>query len=181
MMFFRNHITQRIFALIVFVAIVPYLFAVQSQSETTSKISSWIQEYIDDDATDLRNKITALQSTEKGTSDFLKEVSLLITQHSEAFSLSIPENSESDEDIYHLLLSEWVEYQQTDNGMGAAAITERGSKFGFQIEKLYRTVTPLFESTRPVSQHYVITRIESLLLTHIHLLPMVGGTAIGAP
>lgn len=181
MSIFRFHILRHVLILATIATMLPFLLLQQTGSTSVGKVTHWVQNFLDEDATDLREQIRLIEHGEQKPEGVLKKISTLISEHSEAFQIPVPVENPSEEDIYLILLHEWVEHQQNGNGMGATALAERNSKNGFHVEKLYRAAHQALAQN--FTQYYLVLEKVMIGITFIryHLIPLSGGVAIGAP
>lgn len=181
MQIFRTHTIKCAIVGLLTVSLLPFLFQKNGNLSSEDKLASWLQTFLLENGNrEVAEKLHTLSASESGTAAYLKQASRIISDHSDYFSLPVSSEGNNDEEIFQLLLHEWAEYQHGSD-MSSAVFLDRSSHNGFNVEKYYKIHA---DATQDFSKiKYQITQSTRVLIPLIrhHILPLIGGTAIGAP
>lgn len=145
----------------------------------------WLESHLKTQNDTVLDEIEALSNNSKELESVIREASELVLSYSDDFELPIANDSDesSKEDLYHLLLTEWNNYQNSASGMGKAVFVQ-----SIKSQTILPSDSHFFSSavTKKLT-HYDIDQITDLNSHELSssnafiLSPHKSGTAIGAP
>lgn len=182
MSIFRLHTLRIPLVVLITLSVLSFLFHDQKSVKQEDKVVNWLQSLmLEQHDAEVNSKLASLSYQGSDTSDFLKEATQIIRDHSDHFKLPIDSSQSSDEEIYQLLLVEWTEFQQTNSGMNATTNVDRSSKNGFYLEKYFKTASDAVKDFSKTTHTIYTTSLDVIQFIRHNILPLIGGTAIGAP
>lgn len=185
MKIFRTHIARisSFFLLLIGMAL---HFAKPINNKTgQDAFTSWLGSHLKTQNDTVLHEIEALSENSSELETVIRRASELVYSHSEDFKLPVSENDEhsSEEDLYHLLLTEWNNYQTSGSGMGKAVFLQNikpqtvlpsdGHYFSSALSK--NALTFDLDHVTDLGSHELAAGNEYILS------PLKSGTAIGAP
>ena len=134
MYIFRLHTIRLTILLMLATGMVPFLSSWQTASAEPDEFTNWLTKLAKEDNRDQANdKIRELDTSHN--SDVIRQASQLVVTNSEWFSLPLDGQSEpTDEEVYELIKTAWMTYQQYSSVSGEMAI-ERQHRPGWTPEK----------------------------------------------
>ena len=158
---------------------------VQAESASNS-FASWLDTVVkkgDIGSDDLRKQLYNLKESNGSLNTLIQKASEIVSRHNEDFDLPLNTSDADSEVVYDLLIWEWNSYQ-TGNGMGKASIPATlKSNFYPTVDKFAPSLSVNISkqdkkfSLVQISEYHVSTQSGPLF----HVIPLSGGTAIGAP
>lgn len=184
MKFFRTHIARSFSVGLLLAGLVFYFMKPVSTPDQHEKFAFWLQSNLKAKSnTDVAKQIRSLSSNSGELETVVREASALVKAHADDFELPIDQQSQDENEIFDLLISEWDAYQNSSNGMGKAVMVKQthpqtvlpvdGISFG---GKLATQATPNFSLLK-----YVLPAQKLSTVGSYFSIPLIGGTAINAP
>lgn len=182
---FRSHIARISSFLLLMMGMVLHFAKPIEDKAGQDAFTFWLESHLKTQNDKILNQIEALSNDTEELEFVIRKASELVLNHSEDFELPVSENSNesSEEDLYHILLTEWNNYQNSSSGMGKAVFIQN-----IKPQTILPTDAQFFSSalTKKLS-HYDVDHVTDLnshelasSATYI-LSPLKSGTAIGAP
>lgn len=150
-----------------------------------SAFTSWLGSHLKTQDHDVLDELESLSEEDGELESIIRKASELVFSHSEDFKLPVSEGEDdsSEDQVYHLLLTQWNNYQNSGSGMGKAIFTQNIKP---------QTILPtdghhLSSVLTKQALHYDVDEVSDLgdhELTSGNayiLSPLKSGTAIGAP
>ncbi|GAB5409933.1 MAG: hypothetical protein BalsKO_22980 [Balneolaceae bacterium] len=144
----------------------------------------WLESHLKTENDDVLSEIEALSNNSEELESIIRKASELVLSYSEDFELPASnDETSSEEDLYHLLFTEWNNYQNSASGMGKAVFVQN-----IKPQTILPTDGQFYSSAVSTNlSHFDIdhsTGLNSYALESIDsyiLSPLKSGTAIGAP
>lgn len=147
--------------------------------------TSWLGLHLKTQNDVVLNEIDALANASEELESVIRKASELVLSHSDDFELPVSEKdaTTSEEDLYHLLLTEWNNYQDSASGMGKAVVVQN-----IKPQTILPSDGHFFSSALTKSAlHFDVDQVTDLGSHELAsgnayiLSPLKSGTAIGAP
>ena len=103
-----------------------HLLSPIQEKETQNAFTSWLDSQLLSDDADVRTELEELSNENDAFDSVIRKASKLVKAHSDDFKLPITEEESSEDQVYHLLLSQWNAFQNSGNGMSKAVFIEQG-------------------------------------------------------
>lgn len=157
------------------------------QAETaSSSFASWLDTVVkrgDVDSDALRQQLYKLKKSDESLDTLIQKASEIISHHNEDFNLPLDTGTSDSRMVYDLLVWEWNSFQ-TGNGMGKASLPATiKSNIHPTIEKFAPSFSGL--AGKQFDRFCFALNWYSGFYFHVkrsvHIIPLSGGVAIGAP
>lgn len=144
----------------------------------------WLESVVKEEhKSDVRQQLKDLRSHSGELAPLIQKASKIVHQNNEDFQLPLTQQTNSRTDVYHLLVKEWNQHT-TDASMQPLTLPLHDGK----NLTLYPRITPAFSvleklqswNSTLLSQSFTLVRVLSNPF-RIDVIPLIGGTAIGAP
>ncbi len=154
-------------------------------NSTHDAFASWLGSHLRTQNDVVLNEIEALSNDSGKLESVIRKASELVLSHSDDFELPVSEKdtATSEEDLYHLLLTEWNNYQNSASGMGKAVFVQN-----IKPQTILPSDGHFFSSALTKSAlHFDVDQVTDLGSHELAsgnayiLSPLKSGTAIGAP
>lgn len=185
MKFFRLHISRLTGVLLLTLGMVMHFAKPVEENTSHDAFTSWLSTHLKTQNHTVLDEIEALSTDSEELESVIRKASELVLSNTDDFELPISTNNESssEEDLYHLLLTEWNIYQKSSSGMGKAVFIQN-----IKPQTILPTDTQFFSSAIAKNElHYDVDHntncgtVELTSATAYILSPLKSGTAIGAP
>lgn len=181
MTFFRSHITRITGALALLIGMALHFASPESDKVRHEAFASWLQSHVkSQDNTGVINQINDLAAENVELDQVIRKASELVRSHSDDFEL--PVQTSAEDDVFHLLLSEWNNFRTSSGGMGNAVMIEQGKAPTVLPKDVLASAGKL--SPKQISFHYSTEESADLLAAELFtytLSPLSGGISINAP
>ncbi|MTI86752.1 MAG: hypothetical protein FH748_02150 [Balneolaceae bacterium] len=181
MIFFRSHITQLTGAAALLTGILFHFMLPVNEEVRHEAFASWLQSYVkSQENAQVIDQINKLASEDEELNSVIRKASELVKSHSDDFEL--PVKPQAEEDVFHLLLSEWNSFQTSSGGMGQAIIIEQSKTQTVLPKNVLASAGNSF-SRQGHTVHLISLAIdfEGSGYGNYHTSPLSGGTSINAP
>ena len=181
---FRLHIT-RIYGLILILAGIGLSsINISKQKVNHEAFTSWLETHLKNDESEAQKKLNYLTKHQLGTEEIIRRASQVVVSHPDDFTLPVGENEETGQElVYHLLLTQWNQFQYTEAGMSKAVLVETAKPHTILPHNGKLNNLDAILAKKPIPNSYKAQFSNSLVTPNSsHLLsPHKSGTAIGAP
>ncbi|MFN1834637.1 hypothetical protein AB2B38_005190 [Balneola sp. MJW-20] len=180
MKIFRSHIIRYWSALLLIAGIFLHIGSATNEELRTDVFTKWLEWQLDNSDEALKAELADLGYDGEEISDAIKQASVLI--QSGEHQSDDAEPSDSDRKIYRILIQQWNEFNDQNQGMGKAIVFEQQKPSAIQHNDGYVSASKALTYKHPDTESPEIKSIAYSELPSSHtLIPMIGGTAIGAP
>lgn len=126
MNFFRTQITRFTCSFLLLAGMAFYFVKPAIKKVRYEAFSSWLGSHlISHDKSQILAQVNALSSFDGEMESVIRKASELVTNHTQDFEFPITnKNTESTDDVFRLLLTEWNYFQLSSSGMGKAVHAE---------------------------------------------------------
>ena len=181
---FRLHIT-RIYGLILILAGIG-LSSINISKEKVNHeaFTSWLETHLKNDKSEAQKKLDHLSKHPSGTEEIIRKASEVVVSHPNDFKFPVEEEEKNNHElVFHLLLTQWIQIQHTEDGMSKAVLLETVKPHTilphdgkFKNLNAISVKKPTSNSHKPQCSNSLVTPNTFHLLS-----PLKSGTAIGAP
>ena len=181
---FRSHIFRLYGFLWLLMGIVFNLATSSEQKVTHAVFKSWLKTHLKNDESEAQKKLNHLSKHQFGTEEIIRRASQVVASHPDDFTLPVGENEETSQElVYHLLLTQWNQFQYTEAGMSKAVLVETAKPHTILPHNGKFNNLDAILAKKPIPNSYKAQFSNSLVTPNSsHLLsPLKSGTAIGAP
>ena len=185
MKMFRSHIARLSGFIMLTIGMVLH-YAKPADSKTDhSAFTSWLGSHLKTQDHDVLDELESLSEEVGELETVIRKASELVFSHSDDFKLPVSEEGEesSKDEVYHLLLTQWNNYQSSGSGMGKAVFIQN-----IKPQTILPTDGHFLSSVlTKQSMHYDVDEVSDLgdhelASGNAYILsPLKSGTAIGAP
>lgn len=180
MKIFRLHIIRYWSALLLIAGIFLHLGSSANEELRKDVFTQWLEWQLDHSEQGLKAELADLGYKDEELSDALRHASSLIQSGDQ--SSDEKDTSNPDHEIYRILIQQWHQFNDQDHGMGKAVSFEQQKPSAIQHNDGFLSSGNSPDHKDPRSGSSEIKGIVfSELPPAYTLLPMKGGTAIGAP
>ncbi len=182
---FRSHITRIYGFVLLLLGIGLNVANISEQNVKHAAFTSWLGSHLKNSDSEAQEKLDHLSTVQSELEDVIRLASEVVTSHVEDFEL--PVNSSDDEpdsdQVYHLLLTQWNQFQHSEAGMGKAVLIEHAKPLTILPNdgKYSQNDGINLKTVTPNSELFHSSNAEVLLISSYFLSPNESGIAIGAP
>ena len=181
---FRLHITRVYGFFLILLGIGLSIANISEQKAHHAAFTSWLGSHLKNDESEAHKKLDKLSNNQSELEEVIRKASEVVTSHADDFKLPVgSEDKTSEELVFHLLLTQWNQFQNTEAGMSKAVFIEtvkpqtilpNDGKFSNSSGITLRNQTP--KSDLVQSKKIEFSPNSSYLFS-----PLESGIAIGAP
>ncbi len=185
MKLFRLHITRTYGFLLLLIGIGLNISSISEQKVHHAAFTSWLGSHLKNDDSEAHKKLNTLSTDHSELEEVIRKASEVVTSHVDDFKLPVgsDENEPNADQVFHLLLSQWNQFQHTEAGMGKAVLIE-SVKVQTILPNDGKFVTADFSDQRKSVQESNLNielNSDEIRSSSFLLSPLESGTAIGAP
>jgi len=180
----RSHIIKALVLCLVWTGFGLHLTQPARARQSNKNFTQWLDKVIKKkkDQQVLR-QLQKLKSFDGKLPFLIERASEIVRKYNDDFNLPLHKDHPTSGDVYHVLLVEWNLYQNGNNVDKATMNDSFKTNLKIPVHKLSPFDSPNVSSTSQSSEAFdtFTLFIKPVQTTRYHTLPMVGGTAIGAP
>lgn len=184
MKLFRSHIARLSGFFMLMLGMALHYAAPANEKSNQNAFTSWLGSHLKTQDDTVLSKIDALSEENLELEHLIREASKLVHTNSDDFELPVSDDTESSEEaLYHVILTEWNNYNNSSSGMGTAVLVKHlkpqtvlPSDSHFLASGIQKNSSN-FDLDLPFELYSQNSQISKSFI----LSPLKSGTAIGAP
>ena len=185
MKLFRLHITRIYGFFLLLIAIGLNIANITEQKAHHEAFTSWLGSQLKNDDSEARLKIDNLSTDQSELEVVIRKASEVVTSYADDFKLPVGTEDEipNSEQVFHLLLTQWNQFRNTEAGMSKAVLVESAKAQTILPNdgKIVISSTTNQRKTELKNPSTYLVNAENSLNLSFFLSPLESGTAIGAP
>lgn len=186
MKIFRLHITRTLSVAALLAGMIFYFLKPAVNEAKQGAFTNWLQSHLKTnlDNDDVADQIRQLSlEDEKEFESVIRKASVLVRNNADDFEIPINTETGDEQEVYHVLLKSWTNFQQSSSGMGKAVILKQAQPHSvLPVDGMTDYAkSPSAHQYLTYSQSGKFTEQQPVAFLNYHISPLSGGTAIGAP
>jgi hypothetical protein len=184
MQFFRSQKLIWTTTVLLLVAVVLPFSRAEQSSQTNDELTNWLLSFAYEQTSDAAHvKIASIKANQAPLHEVMQQASHIIFSNPELFRSPLGKTTNSDDEIYQVLLIQWT-LQQEASGMAKGVQIERTRSVAYQPTSDTTQKTSFAILSDAARQRWTSVGLHvpgSENLVNIFIRPLLGGIAINAP
>lgn len=185
MKLFRLHITRIYGFFLLILGIGLNVTNISDQEVHHAAFTSWLGSQLKNDDSEALKKLDNLTNDKSELEDVIRKASEVVTSYADDFNLPVgSDDNEPDADqVFHLLLTQWNQFQHSEAGMSKAVLVEtvKPQTILPNDGKLHQSNAVQIQNSNSHSTSELNDESVDFSSSSYFISPLSGGIAIGAP